>query len=122
MFLALFRAPNPVMRGHSQRVLALMVFYIPLWIAGAAADPGPRLWWWGAAALIDMIGTWLGRSGRALGRQRACHQSPSRVRLGPGGAAAFWGPILYLAGQAWYYRATTQHAWGQRLIDALRAG
>lgn len=37
----------------------LVVEGAPLWIAGAAAHPGPRLWWWGAAALIDLVGTWL---------------------------------------------------------------
>lgn len=58
--VSLVRAPNPVMRGHSQRVLAWMAVYVPLWLVGAAADPGPRLWWWGAATLIDMTGTWLG--------------------------------------------------------------
>ncbi|WP_203906682.1 low temperature requirement protein A [Rhizocola hellebori] len=58
--VSLIRAPDPVMRGHSQRVLVWMAVYIPLWLVGAAADPGARLWWWGAAALIDMTGTWLG--------------------------------------------------------------
>lgn len=60
MALSLVRAPNPVMRGHSERVLAWMAVYVPLWLVGAAADPDARLWWWGAAALIDMSGTWLG--------------------------------------------------------------
>jgi low temperature requirement protein LtrA len=30
-----------------------------LWLAGAAADPETRILWWGAAALLDLIGTWL---------------------------------------------------------------
>ncbi|HEU0115308.1 MAG TPA: low temperature requirement protein A, partial [Thermomicrobiales bacterium] len=28
----------------------------PLWLAGAAASPDARLWWWAAAAGIDLIG------------------------------------------------------------------
>lgn len=68
MVQSLVRAPNAVLRGHSQRVLAWMAVYVPLWLMGAAADPGARLWWWGAAALLDMIGTWLGHPvpGRVL--------------------------------------------------------
>jgi len=60
MIVSLVRAPDPVMRGHSERVLAWMVVYVPLWLVGAAAEPEARLWWWAGAALIDMIGTWLG--------------------------------------------------------------
>ncbi|MBD0670203.1 low temperature requirement protein A [Streptomyces sp. CBMA156] len=47
------------LREHFRRTLVWIAASAPLWITGAAADPGPRLWWWGAAALVDLAGTWL---------------------------------------------------------------
>ncbi|MGR6999336.1 low temperature requirement protein A [Yinghuangia aomiensis] len=47
------------LREHFRRTLLWMVASAPLWIAGAAVGPGPRLWWWAGAALIDLTGTWL---------------------------------------------------------------
>ncbi|MCD0449127.1 low temperature requirement protein A [Actinocorallia sp. API 0066] len=52
-------SPGPEMRRHYQRVLVWHAVATPLWIAGALAAPGPRLAWWGAAALIDLLGTLL---------------------------------------------------------------
>ncbi|MBO2465369.1 low temperature requirement protein A [Actinomadura violacea] len=51
--------PAADLRGHYRRLLVWTTASAPLWIAGALVDPGPRLWWWTAAALIDLTGTWL---------------------------------------------------------------
>ncbi|GAQ54712.1 low temperature requirement protein A [Streptomyces acidiscabies] len=47
------------LREHFRRTLVWMAVSAPLWIIGAAAGSGPRLWWWAVAALIDLTGTWL---------------------------------------------------------------
>ncbi|MFF8717183.1 low temperature requirement protein A [Streptomyces sp. NPDC015184] len=47
------------LREHFRRTLLWITASAPLWIAGAAVGSGPRLWWWAAAALIDLTGTWL---------------------------------------------------------------
>jgi low temperature requirement protein LtrA len=52
-------AGSATMRGHYRRLVVWTVVTAPLWIAGAAAEPGHRLWWWGPAALVDVAGTWL---------------------------------------------------------------
>ena len=36
-----------------------MLLSVPLWFAGAFAQPDTRLAWWAAAATIDLAGTWL---------------------------------------------------------------
>ncbi|MFE6850183.1 low temperature requirement protein A [Streptomyces sp. NPDC057674] len=62
------------LREHFRRTLIWMALSAPLWIAGAAVGSGPRLWWWAAAALIDLTGTWLAHPlpGRTLsGRELA---------------------------------------------------
>ncbi|MCM1950469.1 low temperature requirement protein A [Streptomyces sp. G2] len=48
-----------MLREHFRRTLIWMTLSAPLWIVGAAVGTGPRLWWWAAAALIDLTGTWL---------------------------------------------------------------
>ncbi|MER8035400.1 low temperature requirement protein A [Streptomyces hydrogenans] len=48
-----------MLREHFRRTLIWMALSAPLWIVGAAVGTGPRLWWWAAAALIDLTGTWL---------------------------------------------------------------
>ncbi|MFF4196112.1 low temperature requirement protein A [Nonomuraea sp. NPDC001831] len=48
-----------VLRSHYHRVLVWAAVSIPLWLAGAAAEHGPRLLWWAAAAAVDLAGTWL---------------------------------------------------------------
>lgn len=58
-FWTYFNAPNAVYREHYFRVLIWLIPTIPLWIAGAAADSDVRLLWWGLAAGIDLLGTWL---------------------------------------------------------------
>lgn len=59
------------LREHFRRTLVWMAASAPLWIVGAAVAPGPRLWWWGAAALVDLTGTWLAHPlpGRTLSGQ-----------------------------------------------------
>ncbi|MEV6702912.1 low temperature requirement protein A [Streptomyces sp. NPDC051453] len=57
--LAAVAAPSPELRRHFRRALAWTSVSAPLWVVGAAVESGPRLWWWGAAAVIDLIGTWL---------------------------------------------------------------
>ncbi|MFF4418318.1 low temperature requirement protein A [Streptosporangium sp. NPDC001559] len=48
-----------VLRSHYHRVLVWAAVSIPLWLVGAAADPGSRLVWWAGAAAVDLAGTWL---------------------------------------------------------------
>ncbi|MGW1201950.1 low temperature requirement protein A [Streptomyces cyaneofuscatus] len=48
-----------VLREHFRRTLVWVAASAPLWMVGAAVGSGPRLWWWAAAALIDLTGTWL---------------------------------------------------------------
>lgn len=47
------------LRRHYRRALVWLAAAAPLWIAGAALEPGPRLACWAAAAAIDLAGTWL---------------------------------------------------------------
>ncbi|MFF9425530.1 low temperature requirement protein A [Streptomyces sp. NPDC014746] len=47
------------LREHFRRTLVWIAASAPLWIVGASVGSGPRLWWWAAAALIDLTGTWL---------------------------------------------------------------
>lgn len=53
------KAQDDAFREHFRRVLAWLLATSLLWIGGALADPGARLWWWGLAAAIDLAGTWL---------------------------------------------------------------
>jgi low temperature requirement protein LtrA len=55
----LANAPNESYREHYVRVLIWLALTAPLWIAGAFAKPDARLLWWGAAAGLDVVGTWL---------------------------------------------------------------
>lgn len=48
-----------VYREHYFRVLIWFVAIMPLWMAGAAADPSFRLVWWTFAAGLELTGTWL---------------------------------------------------------------
>ncbi|MFE3634675.1 low temperature requirement protein A [Streptomyces sp. NPDC059168] len=59
------------LREHFRRTLVWMTAAAPLWIIGAAVGSGPRLWWWAAAALVDLTGTWL------------AHPLPGRTLSGP---------------------------------------
>lgn len=58
-FWTYFNAPDPAYREHYLRVLIWLIPTIPFWIAGAVTNPDMRLLWWGLAAGIDLIGTWL---------------------------------------------------------------
>ena len=51
--------PDAMYREHFIRVLIWFIATMPLWFAGAAADPERRLLYWGLAAAIDLLGTWL---------------------------------------------------------------
>ncbi|MFF0746694.1 low temperature requirement protein A [Streptomyces sp. NPDC004779] len=59
------------LREHFRRTLVWITASAALWIAGATVSPDTRLWWWGAAALIDLTGTWLAHPlpGRTLSSQ-----------------------------------------------------
>ncbi|MFC9471877.1 low temperature requirement protein A [Nocardia sp. NPDC056952] len=52
-------APDDALRGHYLRVLLWFMVSTPLWLIGAMVEPGTRLWFWAAAAAVDLIGTWL---------------------------------------------------------------
>lgn len=54
-----FNAPDVNLREHYLRVLFWLFPTTLLWIVGAVANPDTRLLWWGLAAGIDLIGTWL---------------------------------------------------------------
>jgi hypothetical protein len=94
----------------------------------AAMDlPGPwcapelRLWLWAAAALIDLLviyGVVLGLVTFAAGAELVIAH-PDETRSGLGGLLLLGGPILYLGGQAIYFRLTTRHDW---LVRAVGAG
>ncbi|MEV0336555.1 low temperature requirement protein A [Nocardia sp. NPDC050717] len=51
-------APAGALREHFLRVLLWFAVSTPLWLIGAATEPETRLWFWAAAAAIDLIGTW----------------------------------------------------------------
>jgi low temperature requirement protein LtrA len=53
-------ARSPVLREHFTRQLAWILTSTILWVGGALAAPQYRVGWWGAAALIDLAGTWSG--------------------------------------------------------------
>jgi low temperature requirement protein LtrA len=71
-FWTLRNAPNAVYHEHYVRTLVWLVATAPLWIAGAAMDPQPRLLWWMLAAGIDVIGRGLAHPvpGRRLHSER----------------------------------------------------
>lgn len=50
---------DPTNHNHFRRTLAWLAATAPLWIAGAALGAQLRLVLWGAAAAIDLAGTWL---------------------------------------------------------------
>lgn len=50
---------DPLFREHFTRTLVWLVLSAPLWLLGAWSSEETRLWWWGAAALIDLAGTLL---------------------------------------------------------------
>ena len=52
-------APDPMYREHFVRVLIWLIATAPLWLAGAAANPERRVLYWGLAAAVDLLGTWL---------------------------------------------------------------
>ncbi|MEV4152907.1 low temperature requirement protein A [Nocardia salmonicida] len=52
-------APDDALRGHYLRVLLWFVVSTPLWLVGAMVEPDTRLWFWAAAAAVDLTGTWL---------------------------------------------------------------
>jgi low temperature requirement protein LtrA len=52
-------APDALYREHFLRVLVWLLATTPFWIAGAAANDERRLLYWGLAAAIDLLGTWL---------------------------------------------------------------
>jgi low temperature requirement protein LtrA len=53
-------APSAMFREHAFRTLLWLIGTAPFWIVGAAASPQRRLAWWALAAVVDVIGTWLG--------------------------------------------------------------
>ena len=59
-FWMMWRAPTALFREHSQRTSIWMVAIAPLWVIGAIVNPEEGLWWWAAAALLDLIGGWSG--------------------------------------------------------------
>lgn len=52
-------SPNEVYREHYRRTVGWQLTSAPLWLIGAVSAPEGRLLYWGAATVIDLIGTWL---------------------------------------------------------------
>lgn len=48
---------DALFREHFTRTLLWIAATVPLWLAGAWAEPDARLWWWLAAASLDLLGT-----------------------------------------------------------------
>lgn len=71
-FWMMWRAPTALFREHFQRTSVWMVAIAPLWVIGALVNSEARLGWWAAAALLDLIGGWLGHPipGRRLNTER----------------------------------------------------
>lgn len=49
--------PVPELASHRINMAAWALGSGALWVMGAAADPETRLWWWVAAAAVDVVGT-----------------------------------------------------------------
>ena len=58
VFFYTFAVSSPQMRQHGQSMLVWAVPSTALWVIGAFAGPETRVWWWLAAALIDLVGAW----------------------------------------------------------------
>lgn len=52
-------APTQDYKQHFKALLIWLFIASPLWIIGANADADTRLFWWGAAVLIDLLGAYL---------------------------------------------------------------
>lgn len=57
--LTMWTGPTSGYREHFGRVLVWFTATAALWLVGATTEPRSRLWWWAAAAVIDLAGTWL---------------------------------------------------------------
>lgn len=57
--VTMFSAPTPVLRAHYGRMTVWLLAGGALWLTGAAGGEDTRLLWWGAAAVLDLAGTWL---------------------------------------------------------------
>ncbi|MBU8861801.1 MULTISPECIES: low temperature requirement protein A [unclassified Micromonospora] len=69
----LLNVPGDIWRDHYRRTLLWLLVSAPLWAIGAVAAPAHRLYWWAAAAGVDLLGTWLGHPipGRTLHSENA---------------------------------------------------
>jgi low temperature requirement protein LtrA len=70
--VASLKAPSKPLRRHFVRQLTWLGASAPLWVLGAVAPAEQRLWLWGPAALVDLIGAWAAHPlpGRGLKSQR----------------------------------------------------
>ncbi|WP_062306089.1 low temperature requirement protein A [Demequina subtropica] len=50
------REQQSFFRSHSRNMLVWVAASAPFWLVGAAMEPEVRLWWWIAAATIDVAG------------------------------------------------------------------
>ena len=56
----MWRSPSLLFREHFQRTTLWLVTISVVWLVGALVSPEPRFVWWVIAALLDLIGGWLG--------------------------------------------------------------
>ncbi|OFJ47162.1 hypothetical protein BA896_022330 [Janthinobacterium lividum] len=62
------RADTVARRRNFQRIALWAALSGVFWIAGGVASPEQRMFWWGAALLIDLAGPWMQFSLPGLGR------------------------------------------------------
>ena len=58
VFFYMFAVSSHEMRRHGQSMLVWAIPSTTFWIVGAFIEPETRVWWWLAAALLDLIGAW----------------------------------------------------------------
>lgn len=51
-------AQSAMMRHHGQSMIVWTLISTVLWLVGAFGAAEVRLWWWFAAALLDLVGAW----------------------------------------------------------------
>lgn len=72
---------RPVLGRSLLRVTAWFLASAPLWIAGGLSDPGPRLWLWGAALVLEYAGPLMEFVTPGFGRSRMSDYAVSGAHM-----------------------------------------